>query len=250
MGNPQVLVLGSNLLLSLDSTILLEQRKLPSPDSKCFSFDARVNCYARGEGIAALLKPLHNAPQDRDTIQTVPSAESQEALIRRVYAQAALGFEDTRYVEAHGMGTSLGYLTEMSTIGNGFRGPVKANIGHLEGVSGVAGIIKAILALKKGVIPPTTLFATNLPEHEVPAYLEELDLGSLKGAIRVACVNSFTNATLLGPSEAIDLLKVDLDQRGRYDAYKRAWLLANMKTQIDESSNLYRSKASTEQWMM
>ncbi|TGO09039.1 hypothetical protein BTUL_0182g00270 [Botrytis tulipae] len=82
------------------------------------------------------------------------------------------------------------------------------------------------------------MIAANFPEHEVPAYLVELDLGSLKGAIRVVCVNSFTNATLPGPSEAIDILKVDLDQR------------ANMKTQIDESSNLYRSKASTEQWMM
>lgn len=120
MAITQALVLGSNLLLSSDSMILLEQGKFLSPDSKCFSFDARANGYARGEGIVALLlKPLHDALRDGDIIRAVvrgtgsnqdgrtptltqPSAESQEALIRRVYAQAGLGFEDTRYFEAHG----------------------------------------------------------------------------------------------------------------------------------------------------
>ncbi|THV54000.1 hypothetical protein BGAL_0037g00440 [Botrytis galanthina] len=193
------LVLGSNLLLSSDSTILLEQGKFLSPNSKCFSFDARANGYARGEGIAALLlKPLHNALRDGDIIRAVvrgtgsnqdgrtptltqPSAESQEALIRRVYAQAGLGFEDTRYIEAHGTGTSVGDPIEVSAIGNVFRehrsqkepllvGSVKANIGHLEGASGAVGIIKAILALEKGVIPPTALFESMNPKIDADSY--------------------------------------------------------------------------------
>ncbi|TGO65298.1 hypothetical protein BCON_0003g00930 [Botryotinia convoluta] len=58
------------------------------------------------------------------------------------------------------------------------------------------------------------MIAANIPEHEVLAFLAELDLGSWKDTVRVACVNSPTNVTLSGPSEAIDILKVDLDQRG------------------------------------
>ncbi|CAD6445534.1 dae50dc7-2c16-4c37-8a7b-ae80d7e5f4a2 [Sclerotinia trifoliorum] len=145
-----------------------------SPDSKCFSFDARANGYARGEGIVApLLRPLHNALRDGDIIRAVvrgtgsnqdvrtptltqPSAESQEALIRRVYAQAGLGFEDTRYFEAHGTGTSVGDPIEVSAIGNVLSehrsqeepllvGSVKANIGHLEGPVEVPVPIKSTL---------------------------------------------------------------------------------------------------------
>lgn len=58
------------------------------------------------------------------------------------------------------------------------------------------------------------MIAANIPGHKVPAYLAELDLGSWKDAICVACVNSHTNVPLSGPSEAIDILKFDLDRRG------------------------------------
>ncbi|KAJ4422555.1 putative PKS/NRPS-like protein biosynthetic cluster [Gnomoniopsis sp. IMI 355080] len=93
----------------------------------------------------------------------------QEALIRHVYAKAELSLADTRYFEAHGTGTPTGDPIELTAISKAFRsyrstehplyvGSVKANLGHLEGSSGLAGVIKAILILEKGVIPPNALF--------------------------------------------------------------------------------------------
>lgn len=74
---------------------------------------------------------------------------------------------------------------------------------------------KVIERLRASTEITGAMIATNIPELEVPAYLAELlDLGPWKETVRVACVNSPANVTLSGPSEAIDILKVDLDQRG------------------------------------
>ncbi|KAI8626581.1 hypothetical protein F5Y19DRAFT_446210 [Xylariaceae sp. FL1651] len=181
------LVTGSNLILGPDGFLLLSNLNFLSPDSKSYSFDQRANGYARGEGVIALvLKPLRDAVKDGDMIRAVirstgtnqdgrtpsltqPSPEAQEELIRHVYKKADLSFEHTRYVEAHGTGTPVGDPIEMKAIGRVFRpyrsaeeplyvGSVKANIGHLEGCSGLAGIIKSIMILEKGIIVPNALF--------------------------------------------------------------------------------------------
>ncbi|KAI1453481.1 hypothetical protein F4805DRAFT_478404 [Annulohypoxylon moriforme] len=193
------LVIGTNLLINPDSSVALDHGGFLSPDGKCFSFDARGNGYARGEGIVAfLVKPLGDALRDGDIIRAVirgsgsnqdgrtptmtqPSTESQEALIRQVYAQAGLGFEHTRYFEAHGTGTQIGDPNEAAAIGRVFRdsrssreplfvGSVKSNIGHLEGASGAAGMVKAILALERGVIPPNALFEEINPNIDADFY--------------------------------------------------------------------------------
>ncbi|KAI0532709.1 hypothetical protein GGR58DRAFT_489208 [Xylaria digitata] len=181
------LVTGSNLILGPDGFLLLSNLGFLSPDSKSYSFDHRANGYARGEGVIALvLKPLKDAVRDGDMIRAVirstgtnqdgrtpsltqPSPEAQEELIRQVYKKAKLPFGFTRYVEAHGTGTPVGDPIEMKAIGRVFRpyrssgdplyvGSVKANIGHLEGCSGLAGIIKSIMILERGVIVPNALF--------------------------------------------------------------------------------------------
>lgn len=181
------LVTGSNPLLTPEKSAYLENMSFLSPDSRCYSFDHRANGYARGEGVAVIvLKRLSDAVRDGDMIRAVirasgsnqdghtpgitqPSLTSQEELIRKVYKSCALDFKLTRYVEAHGTGTQLGDSTETKALGRVFRtsrspkeplyiGSVKANIGHTEGVSGLAGILKSILILEKGLIPPNALF--------------------------------------------------------------------------------------------
>src|ERR1700761_2495515 len=146
-----------------------------SPDGKCYSFDHRANGYGRGEGVGTMiLKPLAAALRDGDTIRavvkatgtnqdgrtpgiTLPSATAQEALIKSVYAQAGLDLNDTMYVEAHGTGTQAGDPLEAEALAHAFNtttrshplyiGSIKASVGHTEGAAGIAGLIKATLAL-------------------------------------------------------------------------------------------------------
>ena len=161
--------------------------KFLSPDSRSWSFDQRANGYARGEGLAVVVvKRLADALREGDTIRCVirgtgtnqdgrtpsitqPSQAAQVDLIERTYKQANIDMEPTRFFEAHGTGTKVGDSAEANAIGMAFRqhravndplyiGAVKANVGHLEGCSGLAGIIKTILVLEKGVIPPIAGF--------------------------------------------------------------------------------------------
>lgn len=147
---------------------------------RSFSFDARAEGYARGEGVGTVvLKPLSVAVRDGDTIRavlretgvnqdgrtpgiTVPSAEAQERLIREVYWRAGLDLEETRFVEAHGTGTLTGDPIEAGALARAFQcrrdtplyiGTIKSTTGHLEGGSGVASLIKSILILESGIIP-------------------------------------------------------------------------------------------------
>ncbi|KAK6221499.1 Type I Iterative PKS [Pestalotiopsis sp. IQ-011] len=181
------LVTGANLLLSPEPSVSLSNAGLLSKDSVCYSFDKRANGYGRGEGVVSMiLKPVEAAIRDGNMIGAVvratgsnhdenspgiahPSAESQESLIRHVYQKARLDFEETRYFEAHGTGTPVGDPIEMRAIGRVFRsartveeplyvGSVKTNIGHLEACSGLAGLLKAVLVLERGTIPPNALF--------------------------------------------------------------------------------------------
>lgn len=159
-----------------------------SPDGRCYTFDERANGYARGEGVGYLiLKPLEDALRDRDAIRaiirgsgsnsdgktsgiTLPSGTAQEQLIRDVYDTAGLDPLDTEYVECHGTGTQAGDPQETSTLARVFSTPerspgiplrigsVKTNIGHLEGASGIAGVIKAIMMLENRMYLPNRNF--------------------------------------------------------------------------------------------
>ncbi|KOS22233.1 Lovastatin nonaketide synthase [Escovopsis weberi] len=217
------LVFGCNVLLSPESSLFLSNMNFLSPDSLCYSFDHRANGYSRGEGIVAIvIKPLADAVRDGDVIRAVirgtgsnqdgrtptmtqPSAEAQEILIRHVYQKAGLSLDDTRYVEAHGTGTPTGDPIEMRAIGRIFRthrskdsplfvGSVKSNLGHLEGASGLAGIVKTILALEKGAIPPNALFEKMNPDIDAEFYNVEVPTKKTvwpTTGLRRASVNSF-----------------------------------------------------------
>ena len=162
-------------------------------DGRCYAWDARAEGYGRGEGVASLiLKRLDAALADGDHIHgviresglnqdgatktiTSPSIEAQIKLIEKCYSRAGLSLSDTGYVEAHMTGTPVGDLAEATALSQTFGrarkagdpmyvGSVKTNVGHTEPVSGLAGIIKTIYAMKNRTIPPNMNYETPSPK--------------------------------------------------------------------------------------
>ncbi|MGI9457271.1 MAG: type I polyketide synthase, partial [Aeoliella sp.] len=183
------LVGGVNAIITPETTIAFSKARMLSPEGKCRPFDARANGYVRGEGCGlVLLKRLKDAEQDGDQILAViratsvnqdgrtsgisaPNGQSQQECIRAALAQAGVTPADISYIEAHGTGTPLGdpiemqSLTEIFCIEKGASDKsrtdspvhvtsVKANIGHTETVSGVAGLIKTVLLMQHEQIAP------------------------------------------------------------------------------------------------
>jgi acyl transferase domain-containing protein/tryptophanase/SAM-dependent methyltransferase len=163
-----------------------------SPDGECRSFDANANGFVPGEGVGVVvLKRLREALRDRDHIHGViagsginqdgtsngliaPNARAQEKLERSVYDRFKINPETIQVIEAHGTGTILGDSIECVAISRAFReytdkkqfcaiGTVKTNIGHTGPASGVAGILKLLLSLKHGQIPPCLHFQNGNP---------------------------------------------------------------------------------------
>ncbi|RAH40505.1 type I polyketide synthase [Aspergillus brunneoviolaceus CBS 621.78] len=218
------IALGCNVILAPEMTIGLDNLGLLSRDSRCYSFDNHANGYARGEGVGAvIIKRLDESIAAGDTVRAVirssgsnqdgktpgilqPSKDAQVRLIRDTYRKAGLDMRSTRYFEAHGTGTPVGDPIETRAIGSAFQGyrssddplyvgSVKSNIGHLEGASGIAGLIKAVLILEKGIIPPNS---GNLQTLNPQIDEQYLNLKILRHAIswpspglRRASVNSF-----------------------------------------------------------
>lgn len=162
---------------------MMSNLNLLSPDSRSWSFDSRANGYARGEGFGAvIIKRLKDAIANNDTIRavirstglnqdgrtpgiTVPNGEAQRELILKTYEKANLDRGSTRYFEAHGIGTRVGDPIEAEAISAVFKefrtpdeplyvGAVKSKVGHLERGCGLAGVIKTIMVLERGIIPP------------------------------------------------------------------------------------------------
>ncbi|HRI64093.1 MAG TPA: SDR family NAD(P)-dependent oxidoreductase [Polyangium sp.] len=188
---------GVNILLSPGLGIAFCKARMIAPDGHCKTFDAAANGFVRGEGCGMLvLKRLSDALAAGDEILalirgsavnhdgasgglTVPSGPSQQAVIRRALSNAGIQPEQVGYVEAHGTGTSLGDPIEVGALGTVFQkrmdplliGSVKTNFGHLEAAAGVAGVMKAVLALQHGEIPRQLHFQTpnpHIPWNELP----------------------------------------------------------------------------------
>ncbi|PSB57478.1 hybrid non-ribosomal peptide synthetase/type I polyketide synthase, partial [Chamaesiphon polymorphus] len=178
---------GVNLQLSPQYYAGMSRMKMHSPDGKCQTFDAAANGIVLGEGAGAiLLKPLAQAVADGDRIYavlkgsainhdghtnglTAPNPRSQAELIDRALQSARLSAADISYVEAHGTGTALGDPIEIEGLTKAFRkytaqqqfcriGSVKTNIGHLEAAAGMAQILKVVLAMQHGQLPPSLHF--------------------------------------------------------------------------------------------
>ncbi|MFI9214089.1 SDR family NAD(P)-dependent oxidoreductase [Streptomyces sp. NPDC053253] len=192
---------GVSLNLVPDSTIGASKFGGLSPDGRAYTFDARANGYVRGEGGGfVVLKRLSRAIADGDPVlavirgsavnnggavqgMTTPDAAAQEAVLREAHAQAGTAPSDVRYVELHGTGTPVGDPIEAAALGAALGtgrpagqpllvGSVKTNIGHLEGAAGIAGFIKAVLALRGRALPASLNYET--PNPAIP--FEELNL--------------------------------------------------------------------------
>jgi phthiocerol/phenolphthiocerol synthesis type-I polyketide synthase C len=173
---------GVNLLLTPYPFIGFCRASMLSRRGRCFAFDDRADGYVRGEGAGVvILKPLADALVADDPIRAViratgtnsdghtiglsfPSEAAQASLLRSVYAQAEIDPDMLAFLEMHGTGTPAGDPVEAAAVGQALGqrrreplpiGSVKTNIGHLEPASGMAGLLKATLALDRGIIPPT-----------------------------------------------------------------------------------------------
>ncbi|HVI47463.1 MAG TPA: beta-ketoacyl synthase N-terminal-like domain-containing protein [Chitinophaga sp.] len=181
---------GVTLMLNPYTTVSAATLGILSPDGRCKTLDTNANGYVRGEGIGlVLLKPLEKAKADGDHIYavikgsavnhggkasslTAPNAAAQADLIVKAHQQAGFDPATVSYLELHGTGTKLGDPVEIEGIKSAFKklarqrpatgegivpycgvGTVKTNIGHLEPVSGIAGLLKVVLAMQHKTLP-------------------------------------------------------------------------------------------------
>jgi acyl transferase domain-containing protein/acyl carrier protein len=217
------LAAGVNLILTPEGLIYFCKLRALSPGGRCHTFDARADGYVRGEGCGVVvLKRLADAQRDGDNILavirgsavnhdgrsnglTAPNGAAQEAVIREALRAAGVEPGEVGYIEAHGTGTSLGDPVEVgalaSVLGPGrskdqpfLLGSVKTNIGHLEAGAGVSSLIKAVLILKNGEIPPHLNFerpSPLIPWDEVPVQVPTTPVPWPTNGRRIAGVSSF-----------------------------------------------------------
>ncbi|HEV7651177.1 MAG TPA: type I polyketide synthase [Actinophytocola sp.] len=186
---------GVMLMIAPGLTMVMDSAGALAPDGRSKSFDASADGYGRGEGCGmVVLKRLSDARRDGDRVLAVvrgsavaqdgrtdgimaPSREAQEYMLRQACRQSGVAPESVDYVEAHGTGTRAGDPIEAGAIaavyGTGrpadrpcLIGSVKTNIGHLEAASGIAGVIKAVLAIEHAAIPPSLNF--DDPNPDIP----------------------------------------------------------------------------------
>ena len=213
---------GVNLILTPELHISFSQAQMMSPDGRCKTFDADANGYVRGEGCGVvILKRLSDALEDQDNILavirgsainqdglsngiTAPNGPSQQAVIRQALKNAGVKPAEISYVEAHGTGTPLGDPIEIKSLKTVlmegrlptqpcYIGSVKANIGHLELASGIAGLIKVVLSLQNKQIPQNLHFKRLNPyikiENTPLAIPKELQKWSVPQGPRLAGVS-------------------------------------------------------------
>lgn len=234
---------GVSINVRMKGGYLYQEGLIPSPDGHCRAFDAKAQGTVLGQGAGVVvLKKLSEAIADRDRIYavirgsainndgsnkvgfTAPSISGQSEVILAAQNAAGITAEDIGYIEAHGTGTPLGDPIEIKALTKAFQfttskkgycpiGSVKTNIGHLDAAAGVAGLIKTVLILKHGEIPPSLHFETpnpNLNLEDSPFFVNtQLNTWRRKGSPRRAGVSSFG----LGGTNAHMILEEAPDQK-------------------------------------
>ncbi len=223
---------GAYLIMQPDTYIQACATSMLAPDGRCKTFDSSADGYVMGEGggivvlerlssavrngrrIRAVLRGSAVNQDGRSNGLTAPSRSAQADVIRRALAAARADPGDIDYVEAHGSGTGLGDAIELSALHDVFGGrsrqrplhvgAVKTNIGHTQSAAGIAGLIKTVLLLEHGLVPPTLNLAQPcdaLPEDGTIQPVTALVPLADDGRPAIAGVSSFgwsgTNAHLV-----------------------------------------------------
>ena len=182
---------GVQVMLAVEPFIVLSRLKALASDGRCKTFSERADGYGRGEGCGVVvLKRLSEAQRDGDPIAavilgtainhdgpssglTTPSGSAQRQVLRQALTDAGVAAASVDYVEAHGTGTALGDPIEAAALAEVYGeahtqplqiGSVKTNLGHLESASGIAGVLKVVAALQRGVIPASLHSTPRSPQ--------------------------------------------------------------------------------------
>ncbi len=226
---------GVSITTLRDTGYCYEEGGVYSPDGHCRAFDADARGMVGANGLAVVvLKRLADAIEDGDCIRavlrgsatnndgsarvgfTAPGVDGQARCIEAALEVARVPARGIGYVEAHGTGTALGDPVEVGALTQAYRrqtddrgfcgiGSLKTNIGHSNAAAGVAGLIKAVLALEHGELPPTLHFRRPNPEIDFAGspffVVDRLQSWPVAEGPRRAAVSSFglggTNAHVI-----------------------------------------------------
>ncbi|WP_433697159.1 SDR family NAD(P)-dependent oxidoreductase [Nocardiopsis sp. CA-288880] len=239
-------VAAASLILHPDAFVQGCAMSMLARDGRCKTFDADADGFAMGEGGGAVvLERMSDALRRGHRIRSVllgsavnsdgrsngltaPNPVAQTAVIRDALADAGISSQEVAFVEAHGSGTALGDEIELTALREAYGegrgdaplwvGAVKTQVGHLLAAAGMAGLIKTVLALEHGVLPPNLHLDTpngavdpDGPVRPVPGRLD------LPGSARTAGTSSFgwsgTNAHVLLRAPAADVAGRAADTR-------------------------------------
>ncbi|WP_411574580.1 SDR family NAD(P)-dependent oxidoreductase [Streptomyces fradiae] len=180
----QAVVAGVRVAMSPLHYVAMRNLRALSPSGRSRPFDSGADGFVPGEGVVTVvLKPLRAALRDGDRVRgvikgtavnhggrtsglTVPSSAAQQSVISAALADAGVPVESIGLVEAHGTGTSLGDPIEVEGLTRAWRamtdrsqfcaiGSLKGNVGHLEPAAGLAGLVKVLLSMERGLVPPS-----------------------------------------------------------------------------------------------
>ncbi len=215
---------GANAILLPESYIEFSRASMLSKSGKCRAFDKDADGFVRAEGGGMiLLKRLSDALLDGDRIYAMitasalnqdgrtagimsPSLDAQKKMMTDALLCAGLDASEIGYIESHGTGTQVGDTIEATALGEVYGqatdcrslpvGSVKTNIGHTEAAAGIAGLIKAALAVWNEYIPPNLNFVTPNPEIDfeflgIHIPIEGHAWNNYRVSRRIAAVNSF-----------------------------------------------------------
>ncbi|MCL1937561.1 MAG: SDR family NAD(P)-dependent oxidoreductase [Candidatus Azobacteroides sp.] len=213
---------GDDFHSMLNDYLMFSSTHALSSRGYCASFDAKADGMTMGEGVGVLiLKRLEDAERAGDKIYavikgiggssdgkgmglTAPNKEGQMLAMRRAYRTAGISPCEVGLIEAHGTGTEVGDRTEFrstssvywnggATAGQAYLGTVKSQIGHTKCAAGISGLLRAILSVYYGVIPPTLHLVKpfSLYDSKTSPFMFTGQSGIWNSEKRIAAISAF-----------------------------------------------------------